>query len=140
MQAHPEIVQGTAELHHEIADARLPQADAVFHDATALHTAVHMLAPQPPLVELLVCHVLLPRELLQQIEINSFTPSGSVTLGRSVASRQAGRALGYGSVEMPNATEAQAAMAGLQGTTLEGRLLTVTEAYEREGKERRLQW
>jgi len=99
-----------------------------------------MVAPQPPLVELLVCHVLLPRELLQQIEINSFTPSGSVTLGRSVASRQAGRALGYGSVEMPNATEAQAAMAGLQGTTLEGRLLTVTEAYEREGKERRLQW
>jgi len=41
---------------------------------------------------------------------------------------------------MPNATEAQAAMAGLQGTTREGRLLTVTEAYEREGKERRLQW
>ena len=67
-------------------------------------------------------------------------PSGSVTLGRSVASRQAGRALGYGSVELPDATEAQAAMAGLQGSTREGRLLTVTEAYEREGKERRLQW
>jgi hypothetical protein len=30
-----------------------------------------MLAPQPTLVELLVRHVLLPRELLPQIEINS---------------------------------------------------------------------
>src|SRR5678809_35986 len=38
VQAHPEIVQGTAELHHESADALLPQADAVFHNATTLHT------------------------------------------------------------------------------------------------------
>jgi hypothetical protein len=30
-----------------------------------------MVAPQPTLVELLVRHVLLPRELLPQIEINS---------------------------------------------------------------------
>jgi hypothetical protein len=29
-QAHPEVVQGTAEFHHEIADALLPQADPVF--------------------------------------------------------------------------------------------------------------
>src|SRR5215467_14658261 len=33
VQAHPEIVQGTADLHHEIADARLPQPDPVFHNA-----------------------------------------------------------------------------------------------------------
>ena len=32
VQAHPEIVQGTAELHHEIADALLPQPDPVFHN------------------------------------------------------------------------------------------------------------
>jgi len=36
VQAHPEIVQGTAELHHQIADALLPQADPVFHNATTL--------------------------------------------------------------------------------------------------------
>ena len=29
-QAHPEVMQGTTEFHHEIADAVLPQADAVF--------------------------------------------------------------------------------------------------------------
>jgi hypothetical protein len=31
-------VQGTTEFHHEIADARLPQTDPVFHNATALDT------------------------------------------------------------------------------------------------------
>jgi hypothetical protein len=30
VQAHPAMVQGTAELHHESADARLPQADPIF--------------------------------------------------------------------------------------------------------------
>src|SRR6266581_3965745 len=63
VQAHPEIVQGTAELHHEIADARLPQVDPVFHNATTLDAAVDMLDPQPPLVERLVGQVLLQGEL-----------------------------------------------------------------------------
>ena len=51
IQAHPEVVQGTTDLHHEIADALLPQADPVFDDPAALHTAVDVLDPQPPLVE-----------------------------------------------------------------------------------------
>jgi len=38
-------MQGTAEFHHDIADALLPQADPVFDDATALHTTVDMLDP-----------------------------------------------------------------------------------------------
>ena len=38
---------------------------------TALDPAMDMVDPQPTLVELLVRHVLLPRELLPQIEINS---------------------------------------------------------------------
>jgi hypothetical protein len=63
MQAHPAIVQGTAELHHEIADARLPQADPVLHDATPLDAAVDRLDPQPPLVERLVGALLLPGQL-----------------------------------------------------------------------------
>jgi len=57
-------VQGTAELHHEIADALFPQTDAVFHDAAALDTAIDVLDPEPPLVERLVGQVLLPRELM----------------------------------------------------------------------------
>src|SRR5262245_61262447 len=64
VQAHPEIVQGTAELHHEIADARLPQPDPVFHNATTLHTAVDMLNPQSAVVEHLVGQVLLQGQFL----------------------------------------------------------------------------
>ena len=56
-------MQGTAELHHEIADARLPQAHPVFHHATPLDAAVDMLDPQPPLVEHLVGQVLLQGQL-----------------------------------------------------------------------------
>jgi hypothetical protein len=62
-EAHPEVVQGTAEFHHEIADALFPQADPVFDDATALHTAVDMLDPQPPLVQRLVGPLLLQGQL-----------------------------------------------------------------------------
>ena len=57
-------MQGTAELHHQIADARLPQADPVFHDATALHTAVHMFDSEPAVVQRLVGPVLLRRQRL----------------------------------------------------------------------------
>ena len=53
-EAYPEVMQGTAQFHHEIADALLPQADPVFDDATALDTTVDMLDPQPTLVQRLV--------------------------------------------------------------------------------------
>ena len=56
-------MQGTAELHHEIADALLPQADPVFHDAAALDTAIDVLDPEPPLVERLVGQLLLQGQL-----------------------------------------------------------------------------
>ena len=64
VQAYPEVVQGAAELHHQVADPFLPQADPVFHDATPLDTTIDMLDPQPTLVERLVRPLLLPRELL----------------------------------------------------------------------------
>src|SRR4029450_2399147 len=50
-EAHPEIMQGTAEFHDQIADTFLPQAEAVFDDATALHAAVDMCDPQPAVVQ-----------------------------------------------------------------------------------------
>ena len=74
-QAHPEVVQGTAEGPHPSAAAHLLEAASVFDAATALDTATDMVDPQPRLVELLVRHVLLPRELLPQIEINSIDVS-----------------------------------------------------------------
>jgi hypothetical protein len=63
-EAHPKVMERTAELHHQIADARLPQTDPIFDDATALDTTVDMLDPQPTLVQRLVRSVLLPREIL----------------------------------------------------------------------------
>ena len=57
-------MQGTADLHHHIADALLPEADAIFHNATALHATVDMLDPQPTLVQCLVRSLLRQRELL----------------------------------------------------------------------------
>ena len=62
-QTHPEIVQGTAEFHHQITDPVFPEAEAVLHDTAALDTAVDMLDP-PPLVERLVRTLLLQRQLL----------------------------------------------------------------------------
>ena len=67
----PGMMEGTADVPHPSAAAHLSEAASVCDAATALDTALDMLDPQPTLVELLVCHVLLPRELLPQIEINS---------------------------------------------------------------------
>ena len=64
-------MQGATELHHQITDALRPQAEPVLHTATALDSVIDMVDPQPTLVELPVHHVLLPRELLSQSEINS---------------------------------------------------------------------
>jgi hypothetical protein len=57
-QAHSEVVQGTAQFHHQIPDALLPEADPVFDEATALDTAVHMLDAEPAVVQGLVRHSL----------------------------------------------------------------------------------
>ena len=47
-------MQGTADFHHDITNALLPQADPVLDDATTLDTAVDMLDPQSTIVEHLV--------------------------------------------------------------------------------------
>ena len=50
-EAHPAVVQSTAQCQHEITAPLLPQAHPVFDDATALDTPVHMLAPSAASVE-----------------------------------------------------------------------------------------
>jgi uncharacterized peroxidase-related enzyme len=59
-QTDSEVMQGTTEFHHEIADAVLPQPDAVFHDATALDAAIDMLDPEPAVMQRLIGALLLP--------------------------------------------------------------------------------
>ena len=71
-----------------------------------------------------------------------FEPYGIVHRTQIATWRDSGRSRGFGFVEMPEATEAQAAIAGLNGTSIEGRPLTVSEARPREGdhRPRRPRW
>ena len=72
-----------------------------------------------------------------------FEPFGTVEQARIITDRDTGRSQGYGFVEMPNTTEANAAIDGLKGTSLGERPLTVNEAREREDARRvmrRQQW
>src|SRR5262249_5057983 len=50
---------------------------------------------------------------------------------RIMTDRDTGRPRGFGFVEMPNGSEAQAAITGLNGTSLGGRPLTVNAARQR---------
>ena len=61
-----------------------------------------------------------------------FEGYGVVDTVRLATDRDTGRPRGFGFVEMPDATEAQAAIDGLNGTSLGGRPLTVNEARPRE--------
>jgi RNA recognition motif-containing protein len=62
----------------------------------------------------------------------AFASYGAVTSARLATDRDTGRPRGFGFVEMTNATEAQAAINGLNGSQLQGRALTVNEARPRE--------
>ena len=61
-----------------------------------------------------------------------FEGYGAVDTVRLMTDRDTGRPRGFGFVEMPDAREAQAAIDGLNGTSLGGRPLTINEARPRE--------
>jgi RNA recognition motif-containing protein len=61
-----------------------------------------------------------------------FEPYGVVETINVITDRDTGRSRGFGFVEMPESRAAQAAIQGLQGTTLAGRALNVNEAKPRE--------
>ena len=65
-----------------------------------------------------------------------FESYGEVERVQIVTDRETGRSRGFGFVEMPQLTEANAAIEGLNGTSLGGRTLNVNEARRREGDER----
>ena len=60
-----------------------------------------------------------------------FEPYGTVDTIRMMTARNTGRSRGFGFVEMPDRHAAQDAIAGLHGTPLAGRTLTVNEAQPR---------
>ncbi|HEY5865249.1 MAG TPA: RNA-binding protein [Candidatus Tectomicrobia bacterium] len=61
-----------------------------------------------------------------------FEPYGAVGRVNLITDRETGRPRGFGFVEMPNAGEAQAAIAALQNVDMQGRQLTINEARPRE--------
>lgn len=64
------------------------------------------------------------RELFEQF--------GKVDSARAITDRETGRSKGFGFVEMPDDSEAQAAIDALHGKEHMGRTLTVNEARPRE--------
>ena len=63
-----------------------------------------------------------------------FAQSGSVADAVVVEDKYTGQSKGFGFVEMPDAAEAQAAIAKFNGYNLDGRSLTVNEAKPREDR------
>jgi cold-inducible RNA-binding protein len=65
---------------------------------------------------------------------NLFGPHGTVQSAQVIMDRETGRSKGFGFVEMGNNSEAQAAIAALNGKDFSGRALTVNEARPREDR------
>ena len=63
----------------------------------------------------------------------AFSSFGQVTSAQVIMDRDTGRSRGFGFVEMASDESAQAAIAGLNGTDLGGRAITVNEARPRAG-------
>src|ERR1044071_6224777 len=64
-----------------------------------------------------------------------FTPFGEVASAKIVMDKFTQRSKGFGFVEMPNDEQAQAAIAQLNGSEIEGRNLVVNESRPKEGGE-----
>ena len=62
----------------------------------------------------------------------TFTPHGEVSTATVILDRDTQASRGFGFIEMPGSPEAQAAIAALNGSTLDGNVLVVTEARPRE--------
>lgn len=67
----------------------------------------------------------------------AFSAYGAVDSSRVITDRDTGRSKGFGFVEMSDNGEANAAINGLNGTTLKDRELKVNEARPREERPRR---
>lgn len=70
----------------------------------------------------------LQSEALEQL----FAEYGQVDSVKIVTDRETGRAKGFGFVEMPNDSEAEAAINGLNGSDVMGRALVVNQARPRD--------
>lgn len=65
---------------------------------------------------------------------SAFASYGEVQSARLAVDRDTNRPRGFGFVEMANQTDAENAIAGLNGKEMDGRTLTVNEARPREDR------
>jgi RNA recognition motif-containing protein len=65
-----------------------------------------------------------------------FSAHGKVESARVITDKFTGRSRGFGFVEMANDDEAEAAIAAMDGTELDGRTLTVNKARPQESRPR----
>ena len=87
----------------------------------------------------------LPFETTEEELQVSFTEHGEVSSARIITDRMTGRSRGFGFVEMPDNSQAEAAIQALNNKDFNGRPLTVNEAKPREdsgreGRDRRPSW
>jgi len=78
----------------------------------------------------------LPHSTTESELRNVFEPHGAVEKVTLVTDRETGRSRGFGFVEMTNASEADKAIAALNGTDLGGRPLTINEAKPKADRPR----
>jgi RNA recognition motif-containing protein len=69
--------------------------------------------------------------------LEAFSAFGEVARAKVIMDRDTGRSKGFGFVEMPNDSEAQAAIEGLNEQPINGRNVRVNEARPREDRPRR---
>jgi RNA recognition motif-containing protein len=79
----------------------------------------------------------LSRQVTEQELQQAFEAFGRVESATIIKDKFSGESRGFGFVEMPTKSEAQSAIAGLNGTELKGRQLNVNEARPRSENRRR---
>ena len=79
-------------------------------------------------------------EVTDEDLVAAFSAHGQVASARLIKDRFSGRSRGFGFVEMPNDSEAQAAIDHLNGKDLKGRIITVNQARPRDETRGRSRW
>jgi len=76
----------------------------------------------------------LSRDVSDEELRQAFEPFGNVQSAEVVKDKFTGGSRGFGFVEMPTASEAQAAIEGMNGKELKGRAVNVNESRPREDR------
>jgi RNA recognition motif-containing protein len=79
----------------------------------------------------------LPYSATEQVLADTFAQVGSVESAKIITDRETGRAKGFAFVEMSTDEEAQKAISQLNGSSWEGRAMTVSEAKPQAPRDNR---